>query len=397
MAHATPASLERKVGELLMVGFPGKRPGARGVEAVRREVAAGRVGGVILFRANIGSLSDVAALTGALQQAAPTPLFIAVDQEGGRVQRLRARDGFPGTPSAAAVAARTTPAGARGVYRPMAQGLSDLGINVNFGPVADLNTYRNNPIIGRLGRSFGADPGQVAAYAGAFVDAHREFGVATALKHFPGHGSSRGDTHKGSVDVSRTWQEAELTPFKALADAGRADMVMVAHVSLRRPGVADSAGPASLSSAVVDGLLRQRLGYDGVVVSDDMDMDAVRNVTGRRAGAVAALLAGVDLQIYSDHRGDPAGLIADLRSALLSAAARDPRVARRIEEAHRRITALKSRMGATAFATAALPGWRAPVPRPAPRGPADPIAAKLAAAAQATEGLPALVLPPRRP
>lgn len=377
-SHATAAgptgdgqpTLERMIGQMLMVGFPGRSPQSPGARAIAEEIKAGRVGGVILFRHNVGSLGEVRALTRSLHRASAGRLFVAVDQEGGRVQRLTRRAGFTETPAAATVAARHSPEGANALYRRLARDLVGLGINYNLAPVVDLNTNPNNPIIGRLGRAYAADPAMVGRYAAAFVRAHRDAGVATSLKHFPGHGSSRADTHKRAVDVTRTWQPTELQPYRAMMDAGLADSVMVAHVELARFG-SPAGRPATLSRALVTDLLRGKLGYDGVVMSDDMDMAAIRRDHRRGEAAVAAVRAGVDVLIYAGHRAEPRQLVSEVHGALLAAARADPALRRSIARSYQRIVRLKAQIpvGVPLDPRIIAAGAVAPLPRKRPDRP----------------------------
>ncbi|HHG89779.1 MAG TPA: glycoside hydrolase family 3 protein, partial [Devosia sp.] len=212
-APSMAATLEEMAGQMILIGFQGNSVDAPGVTAVRADIAAGRIGGVMYLRNNVRSLDVVeqmnSAFLGATQGLVP---LIALDQEGGSIERLTEAVGFREIPSAERVAASQSPEQARQTYLSMALELAALKFNLNLGPVVDLNLNPDNPIIARYGRSFGADAGQVSQYATSFISAHRAAGVLTALKHFPGHGSSRADSHKGFVDITRYWQPEELTP-----------------------------------------------------------------------------------------------------------------------------------------------------------------------------------------
>ena len=167
-----------------------------------------------------------------------------------------------------------------------------MGINLNLAPVADVKVNPFSPIIARLERSFSADPALVALHSGAFLDGLHDKGVRGTLKHFPGHGSAVGDTHLGFVDVTDTWGDGELTPYRTLIGAGKADAIMTAHIFNAK---LDPELPATLSPAIVDGLLRQQLGYDGVVISDDMQMRAISDLFKLDKAFELAILAGVDI------------------------------------------------------------------------------------------------------
>ena len=355
------ATLEAMIGQMLMVGFEGTTPEDREPRALRQAIGEGRLGGVILFARNVESERAVRRLTGSLRAASDgPPVLIALDQEGGRVQRLTPRVGFSHTPSHRSLATGGEADAAR-AYGTLAKDLARWGFNYNLAPVVDLAVEPRNPIIARLGRAFSADPATVTQFAGRFVDAHRSAGVLTALKHFPGHGSSLGDTHRGFVDVSATWRRDELEPFARLIDGGLADSVMVAHVHLRdrNAGLRDGASragleapatrtkrPATLSPAIIEGLLRTELGFDGVVISDDLRMDAVRSIAEPAELAVMAVRAGNDVLVFGGTGPGTSSisLIDELQERFAEEAARDPAFRARIEASYGRILAMKSRL-----------------------------------------------------
>lgn len=339
-------SLEEMAGQMVLIGFQGDSIHAEGFRAVRAQVAAGQVGGVMYLRPNITSLAKVRAMNNALLAARPwLPPFIALDQEGGQIRRLTEAVGFAEIDSARAIARRGV-AAAREIYGDLATRLAALGFTVNFGPVVDLDLNPDNPIIARYERSFGSNPVHVAQLAGAFVEGHRAAGLATALKHFPGHGSSSGDTHDGFVDVTGEWREIELEPYRRMIARGKVDMVMVAHIFN-----ADFAGgealqlPASLSPEWIEGVLRETLGFDGVVISDDMEMSAVRAHFDLRETIVRAVMAGNDILLFSNTAAYAPGLGAEIHAILVAEARENPLFAARIEQSYRRIVALKQAMG----------------------------------------------------
>ncbi|MCS6826966.1 MAG: glycoside hydrolase family 3 [Caldilinea sp.] len=291
-------ALTVKIGQMLMIGFRGTT--ARQDPALVRALTEHHIGGVVLFDVDIGgrwprnitSPQQVAALTAELQALATLPLLISVDQEGGKVARLNEKYGFPPTLSAATLGERNDPEFTRAEAGKMAQTLAEAGVTLNLAPVVDVRLNPNSPIIARPGRSFSADPVVVAAHAEAFIDGHHAHGVRCTLKHFPGHGSALGDTHLGFTDVTESWREDELLPYRELINKGKVDAVMTAHVFNAR---LDPELPATLSPAVVTGLLRQTLGYDGVVISDDMQMRAVTDHYSLEKAFELAILAGVDI------------------------------------------------------------------------------------------------------
>jgi beta-N-acetylhexosaminidase len=344
--------LRRRIAQLLNVGFRGCRP--EECAPALRDVGELGVGAVIFFdqemaspgagRRNIESPAQVRGLISAFQASARIPLLVSVDQEGGRVNRLKPAYGFPPSVSHAELGQGDPEATAEEAGQ-TARTLVELGFNLNLAPVVDLDANPDNPIIRGKGRSFHADPEIVARHAARFVEAHRACGVLTCLKHFPGHGSARGDTHLGLVDVTRSWTRAELVPFQRLIQAGLCDVVMSAHVF---NAALDPERPATLSRRVITGLLRDELAYDGVVTSDDMEMKAISSHYGLETAVPGALLAGVDQLCFGNNMSYDAD-IAPKVIALIEKAVREGRVPEsRIDEACGRILRLKTRLVAPA-------------------------------------------------
>ncbi|SEA27057.1 beta-N-acetylhexosaminidase [Pelagibacterium halotolerans] len=329
-----------------MVGFSGDTADAAGVRAVREQIARGEIGGVMYLRTNVDSLAAVRGINRRLIAARPwLPPFIALDQEGGEIERLTAAVGFGEIPSARAVAS-DAPDRARAIYAGLADELARLGFNANFGPVVDLDLNPDNPIIARYQRAFGSDPDQVVALASAFVEAHRDAGIATALKHFPGHGSSAGDTHDGFVDVTGLWQPVELEPYRAMIDGGLADMVMVAHLFNGDVQGGDSRQlPASLSRTWIEGVLRDELGFTGVAISDDLEMGAIRSRFDLHDTVVRAVEAGMDILLFSNTAAYDPALGSEIHRVLVEEGRADPAFAARIAQSYGRIIALKRKIG----------------------------------------------------
>jgi len=339
--------LERKIAQMLLLGFPGETIDESSpiTQAIRQH----GISGVVLFDNNIDlgvtgrnitGPEQLRELTAALQTEAHVPLFISVDQEGGIVARLKDRYGFPPSVSAAQLGEISDPARTRAASDSLADTLVEYGFNLNLAPVVDLNRNPVNPVIAMKQRSFSADPQQVALHAAEFIKSHRARRIATCLKHFPGHGSSREDSHLGLTDVTNTWDASELLPYRVLLKQGLVDMVMTAHtfnISL------DREYPATLSKNTINGLLRKQLGYDGVVVSDDLYMGAIIQHYSYETALEKAINAGVDLLIVAnDKQYSPD--IAPRTIALISGMVASGRISReRIEQACGRIMALKAR------------------------------------------------------
>lgn len=301
-------TFDQKVGQLVVMGIAGTSTADPAVQEALAQVRAGQLGGVVLYRYNITGPQQVQALNRALAEANPWPqypLLIALDQEGGLVQRLRASNGFFDTPSAEDVASQQTPAEARQTWSAMARMVAGAGFNFNFAPVVDLRGdpadpqhLPASPVIGELGRAFSDDPDTIVRYATEFIGAHHDAGVLTALKHWPGHGLAGGDTHLGLVDVTGTAQAIEQAPFRRLVQAGLADAVMTAHLVNRH---IDPDWPVTLSERFIGPLLRERDGFGGVVITDDLHMGAIQLQHSEREAVVRSILAGNDLLIFSNN------------------------------------------------------------------------------------------------
>ena len=298
--------LLQDIGEMLLVGFRGTS--LKADNHIIRDIQQYHVGSVILFEydaptgtrhRNVLSPDQLKALCSDLQKYANDNLLIGIDQEGGNVARMRVRDGFPATMTAQASAKGGDDSVARNAAI-VAQELNEAGVNLNFAPCVDVNINPACPVIGKLGRSFSSNPATVTRCATIWLNELNKKNVIGCLKHFPGHGSATGDTHAGLVDVSDTWKETELEPYRTLIDKGIVDMVMVAHVINRNLG--DDL-PASLSPVMIKELLRNQLGFTGVVVTDDLAMGAITIHYGFEEALRLAIVAGCDLLCLSNNGG----------------------------------------------------------------------------------------------
>ena len=297
-------SLEHKIGQMLMVGFHGTS--APKSSQICKDIKRYNLGAVILFDynpvnkkkpKNIATKKQLSKLTKELQACSSDgKLLIAVDQEGGRVQRLKSKYGFYGKFPKASDVIKMDQSQISSTYKKMSKELKSVGINYDLAPVVDLDINMKNHVIHGLGRSFGKDPKIVAKYASTFIDAMHHYGVLTSIKHFPGHGSSVGDTHKGFVDVTHLWKKVELEPYRLLKD--KADTVMVAHVFNKN---IDDKYPATLSKKTVNGLLRKKLGYKGVVITDDLQMGAISKKYGLKNTLKLAINAGDDILLIGNQ------------------------------------------------------------------------------------------------
>ena len=289
--------LRKKVGQLMVFGFDGITPS----EKIKELISKYNVGGIILFARNIGTPEEILQLTTELQLEAKSaghknPLLICIDQENGIVRRLgKGTTVFPG---AMLLGATQEPENAYAIGLATGKELKALGINWNLAPVVDVNNNSHNPVIGV--RSYGEDPESVSVFGKAAMKGMQKAGVITALKHFPGHGDTDVDSHLDLPTISHDLERLErieLVPFRKLIDEG-ADTIMTAHVYF--PTIERNKGiPATLSKNVITGLLRESLGFEGVVTTDCMEMNAIKNTIGTAQGAVEAIKAGVDLVMVS--------------------------------------------------------------------------------------------------
>lgn len=326
---------EEKIGQLFQVGFPGTEP----TEEVEELLTEYHVGGVIYFARNLESPGQTRALSRSLQETATAeggpPLVISTDQEGGTVRRLPF---YTPTPGAMAIGATGDPEAAKTVADVTGSGLRSVGINLNLAPVLDVNSNPENPVIGV--RSFGEESEVVAEFGSRYVRALQSAGVAACGKHFPGHGDTATDSHLELpvVDGSEErLEEVELAPFRRAVKTG-IDAVMTAHVAF--PAITGSRSePATLSRAVLSGCLRDRLGFDGLVVTDCMEMDAIADGVGTPRGCVEAIKAGADVVLVSHTPDRQRRSVRAVREAIADGEIPESR----LDEAVERVLSLKRR------------------------------------------------------
>ncbi len=330
-------TLEEQIGQILMVGFSGFTPPQEIIELIERH----HVGNIILFSRNVHEAEQVYALTHQLQEYARKagqryPLLIAIDQENGIVQRMgEAATLFPGNMALGAIASEEV---AQEVARAAGEELQSVGITLNLAPVVDVNNNPANPVIGV--RSFGEDAQQVGRLGAAMARGYKEAGIVPCLKHFPGHGDTAVDSHLALPTLPYAFerlQQLELIPFQKGIEAG-ADCIMTAHIAF--PALTGSKElPATLSPDIIKGLLREKLGFQGVIISDCLEMHAVLDTFGTGRGAVLALQAGIDLVLVSHLFSRQLASIEAIRAAVHSGEL-DPAI---VQSAAERVLALKAR------------------------------------------------------
>jgi beta-N-acetylhexosaminidase len=362
------SELDRMTGQMILVGFRGTNPNDASVKDVADDIRRGKIGGIILFSFDVAvareagvpsgeirkltksrNILDVAQvrelnkyLSNAATQGGNPPLFISIDQEGGVISRLGPEHGFHyGIPSAKDMAKNKTPAQVRDLYYGLGLHLHSLGFNVNFAPVVDIDVNPDSPAIGGHGRAFSGNPERVIEYASAAARGLSDAGVIYSYKHFPGHGSAASDTHAGLTDVTKVWSDVELLPYRALAGTDMPGMVMVAHVFNEN---IDAEFPASLSEKTIDGILRRDIGFDGVVITDELQMGAIYKQYDLRETLKRAILAGNDIMLLGNsmHYTENIGRIA--HGLIIDMVRRGEIPRRQIKKSYERIVKLKNNL-----------------------------------------------------
>ncbi len=297
-------NLKQLLNKMLIIGFDKEEISTN--DTLISQVQNG-LGGVILFdhyidnktkNKNISSPEQLKKLTSTLQNISTNPLMICIDQEGGKVARLKEQKGFGKTQTAKTIASLST-SEAKTAYDSLANELQQLGINCNFAPLVDLGINKDSKIIYGLDRAYGDDANTVVKYGEIFMDALSQHHIISVLKHFPGHGSAKGDSHEGFVDISKTWDEIELSPYKQLLP--KTNMIMSAHVFNAK---LDEQYPSTLSYATNTKLLREQLGYDGVLITDDLQMLAIKEHYSKEKAIELAINSGADMLMYCNQLGD---------------------------------------------------------------------------------------------
>lgn len=329
-------SLKEKIGQLFVCGFQS----AEIDDQIRTLVKDYHVGGTVFFRRNVQSVRQLAALSADLQALPRSkpgiPLFISIDQEGGMVARLD-HEGMSRIPGNMTLGAANDPQLTEDVAELAAKEMTALGINFNFAPCVDVNNNPGNPVIGV--RSFGEDPELVAVHGVAAIRGYQQNGVIATAKHFPGHGDTAVDSHLGLAVVPHDRERLnriELVPFRKAIDAG-VDAIMTAHVIF--PAFEPEEIPATLSRKVLTDLLRSEMGFDGVIVTDCLEMHAIAKSCGIGEGAVRAIEAGADLVLVSHTLSDQIAAIEAVYEAVANGRILEERIDRSVE----RVLALKAK------------------------------------------------------
>ncbi|MFV9875554.1 MAG: glycoside hydrolase family 3 N-terminal domain-containing protein [Rickettsiales endosymbiont of Dermacentor nuttalli] len=341
-------NLEQKISNMIIIGFHGRYPSDPGVKRVIFYLEQGIIGGVILYKYNIESPQQLKNLIDSFKKV-NRDIFIAVDQEGGKVERLSKDKGFKGYPTAACVAKEYSLKQAEELYSNMAHELHSYGINLNFAPIVDVNNSQKPcPVIGKLERSFSENISVIIDYATAFIDAHYKNQVFTSLKHFPGHGFANADSHHGLTDVTDTFDQKELIPFYELIKSNKADMIMTAHILNRK---LDNDYPATLSPVILKSLLRDK-DFNGVIISDDLFMGAIIKYYTLHESIILAINASCDILLFSSNKAaysmakgfnEPDNIPMVVKQIIIDSLNNKLIHKRQIDIAYDRIISLKSR------------------------------------------------------
>jgi len=343
-------TLEQMIGQMIIVGFRGTEVDSS--SKIVQDINKYNIGGVILFDydvplesfpRNILTPEQTEKLTKDLKKLTRSDLLVTIDAEGGYVNRLKPEYGFIQIKSAAKM----------GEGRPedtylealkLGMELNSLRFNLNLAPVVDVNINKNNPVIGELKRSFSDDPIKVYQHAGFFIDAMHKYNIITAIKHFPGHGSSTEDSHLGLTNVTHTYnEETELLPFKKLIESSKTDIIMTAHIMNTN---IDPENPATLSSIFLKDILRDRLGYEGVIVSDDMQMKAITTHFGFEEAIIRAINAGCNLLIFSNNGSEYDEDITRKAVETIKTAVNEGKITEdKIRDSYNKIKKLKEKFG----------------------------------------------------
>ncbi len=339
-------TIDIMIGQMIMIGI-GDFNMVNSSEPIFKEIKEGKVGGVVLYEKNIlfeSPKPELAMLVEMLQKNSHIPLFVSIDEEGGRVSRMKTRYGFPKNVSAQYLGDMDNMDSTRFYANQTASILNSFGINMNYAPVVDVNINTKNPVIGKLQRSYSQDYKKVIEQAYGVIEQHNKQGVVPVLKHFPGHGSSQSDTHLGLTDVTETWQLEEMYPYSALIDSGVVKAVMTAHIVNKT--LDGTKNPATLSKRIVTGMLRDFLNFDGVIISDDMQMGAINNEFGLREAIKLSIEAGVDMLMFANNVRDDDRVSATTVHAIIKDLLFEGIVTReRIYTSYQRIMKLKAETG----------------------------------------------------
>ena len=329
-------SLDDKIGQMIILGFSGNTVNSKGFKKILKDVEHQKISGVILFSKNIKSKDDLIKMNEKLLASSDVVPFIAIDNEGGFIQR----HSFYKSLTAQQIANKNNEQIEK-EYSKMADVLSELKFNLNFAPCVDLSVNKNSIIVKKQ-RSYSSNPKKVSKIARIFILEHNKRKIITSIKHFPGHGSAKGDTHKGFVNSTDVFKKSELVPYQELKDLDEMNMVMVSHIYNKN---IDKDFPASLSKKTVNDLLINEIGFKGVVISDDYDMGAIRKNYSLRDIVVNAINSGVDILLFSNNIGrNNKTISSDIHKIIKDEIKKGSIKEEDIDRSYEKVMALKARL-----------------------------------------------------
>ncbi len=331
-------TLRDKIGQMIWASFSGTRLH----DTTKVDLQKRNLGGIILFAGNIKNPSQVKLLNDTIKMFSKTQPFIAVDQEGGRIARLSASNGYKATNSAYRLGVYGKEDSTRRTAATMAKWLKDGGFNIDLAPVADVNVNPASPAIGKLERSFSKNPDSVYYHTKWFIDEFNKLKILTNLKHFPGHGSALSDSHNGFTDITYTWSNSELIPYKSLIADNYDGLVMLGHLFNKN---LDPVYPASLSKSVVTNLLRDQLGFKSVTITDGMSMQAITLNYGFEESIELAINAGIDILLYEYNLKNNTSVVKQIVDIIELKISQGKIPSSRIDESYSRIIELKKKYG----------------------------------------------------
>ncbi|MEO2186484.1 MAG: glycoside hydrolase family 3 N-terminal domain-containing protein [bacterium] len=349
MMNSTTNDIKTMIGQMIMVGLRGTSPDD--AKYFFRSLNGLTIGGVILYDQNVTtsppsshnilSPEQVKDFNEALQSFSPTPLLIGIDEEGGQVNRLKEKYGFPQSNSWAKLGLLNDIVETQSCATRMASTLSKYGFNLNFAPVLDLSVNPDG-FIAKKERCFSNDPKNIAIHSEIFMKAHLDENVVPVCKHFPGQGSAGGDTHEGMADVTETWSETELIPYQTLIDNDCIPAIMTSHLFHQRM---DPELPATLSSKILTNLLRNKMGFEGVIISDDPQMGAIANHYDLKTIIRLMIRAGVDIFCFGNNLVFDPDIVQKVQSITLELLDERDITSNQIKKSFNRIVDLKTKIG----------------------------------------------------
>ncbi|MDP1678271.1 MAG: glycoside hydrolase family 3 N-terminal domain-containing protein [Bacteroidota bacterium] len=341
-------TLQQKIAQMVMVGFTGTAI----PDSIKVDIQQRSLGGIILFANNIAEPNQIRELASQLSVLSSSKLLLAVDQEGGKVARLGAANGYSSTPTAFHLGSHLNREDSTRVSAALMAGwLNQAGFNINFAPVADVNVNPLSPAIGKSERSYSANPDTVSQHISWFIDEFHKKKIITTLKHFPGHGSATADSHLGFTDVTNTWTAKELEPFRTTIKSGSTDVIMAGHLFNAK---IDSQYPASLSYKTITELLRDSLHFDGVVISDELFMKAIAANFLFDDALELCVKSGTDILLFSKSVYNNQSLTAYVVDVITSKVQTGKIPLAMIDSAYGRIQRLKQRILTTTTIASSL-------------------------------------------